>query len=94
MKTLELLTGHCLIGTHVERIGGNFYDYCRSCQEPEEEENIEHLLSYSPSYNITRNDLLGNYILSNISDIVSTDIRSILKFVLRSKWFCHEELEE
>ena len=28
-------------------------------------------------------DLLGNYIHSNVSDIVATDIRAILKFVLR-----------
>ena len=94
-KTLiDVLTGHCLIGTHVERMGRNFYDYCRSCQQPEEKENIEHLASHCPAYNKTRNDLLGNYILSTLSDIVATDIRAILKFVLRSKWFCHEELEE
>ena len=78
MKTLELLTGHCLIGTHVERIGGNFYDYCRSCQQPEQKENIEHLLCHCPAYNGTKNDLLGNYILGNLSDIVATDMRAIL----------------
>ena len=92
MKTLiEVLTGHCLIGTNAKRMGRHFYDYCRSCQQPEEKENIEHLLCHCPAYNRTRNDLLGNYILSNLSDIVATDIRAILKFVLRSKWFCHEE---
>ena len=71
---------------HVEKMGRNFDDYCKSCQQSEEEENIEHLLSHCPAYNSTRHDLLGNYILSNLSDIVATDIRAILKFVLRSKW--------
>ena len=58
------------------------------------EENIEHLLCPCPAYNRTKNDLLGNYILSNLSDIVATNIRAALKFVLRSKWVCHEELEK
>ena len=40
---IEVLTGHCLIDTHAERMGRHFYDYCRSCQQPEEEENIEYL---------------------------------------------------
>ena len=78
---------HCLIGTHAVRMGRNFYNYCRSCQQPEEEENIEHLLCQGPAYNRTKNELLGNYILSNLFDIVATDIRAMLKFVLRSKGF-------
>ena len=45
-------------------------------------ENIEHLLCQCPAYNRTRNDLLANYILSNLADIVTIDIRVILKFVL------------
>ena len=34
--------------------------------------------------------------LKNVATLlfVATDIRAILKFVLRSKWFCHEELED
>ena len=83
-----------LIGIHAERMGRNSYDYSRNCQQPEEEENIEPLHCHCPAYNRTSNDLLGNYILSNLSDNVATDIRAILKFVIRSKWFCHEELEE
>ena len=81
-------------GRNAEGMGRNFYDYCGSCQQPEEEENIEHLLCHYPPYNITRNNLLGYYILSNLSDIVATDIRINLKFVMRSKWLWHEELEE
>ena len=74
VKTLiEAITGHCVIGTHVERIGRNFYDYCRSYQQLEEEETIENLFCHCPAYNRTRNHLLGNYILSNLSDIVATD---------------------
>ena len=66
VKTLtEVLTEHCLKGIHVERMGRNSYDYWRSCQQPEEEENIEHLLCHCPAYNRTRNELLGNYFLSN-----------------------------
>ena len=94
VKTLiEVLTGYCLIGTHAEWIGRNLYDCYRSCQQPEEEENIEHLLCHCPAYNRTRNDLLEKYILSNLSDIVATNIWAILK-CQRSKWFCHEGLEE
>ena len=33
---------------------------------------VEHI------HNRTRNDLLGNYILGNLSDIVATDMRAIL----------------
>ena len=43
---------------------------------------IEHLLCHSTAYNITRNYLLGNYILGNLSDNVATDIRAILKFII------------
>ena len=46
------------------------------------------------SVNSTNNDLFCNYILSNLSGIMATDIRAILKFVLRSKCFCHMELEQ
>ena len=84
VKTLiEILTENCLIGTHAERMDHNFYDFCRSCQQLEEEENIEHLLCHRSAY-----------ILSNLCDTAATDIRAILKFVLRSKWFFYEELEE
>ena len=59
VKTLiDILTGHCLVGTHAETVGRSFYDYCRSGQQPEQEENIEHLLCHCPAYNRTRNDLL------------------------------------
>ena len=34
-------------------------------KQPEEEENIEHLLCHYPAYNRTRNDPLGKYVLSN-----------------------------
>ena len=83
-----------LIGIRAERMGRNSYDYCRSCQQPEEEGNIEHLLCHCPPSNRTRNEPLGNYFLSNLCDIVATDKRAILKFVIRSKWYCHEELGE
>ena len=95
MKTFnEVLTAHCLIGTHAVRMGRNFYDYFKNCRQPEEKENIEHLFCHCIAYNRKRNDLLGNYILSNLSDIVASDIRAILKFVLRLKWLCHEEFEK
>ena len=78
----KVIFSKCLL--HAARIGRNFYDCCRSCQ---------HLLCHCAAYNRTSTDLLGNYILNNLADIVATDISAILKFVLRSKWFCHEELE-
>ena len=38
---------------------------------------------YCPAYNRLRNELLGNYFLSNLCDIAATDLRAILKFVIR-----------
>ena len=37
-----VLTGHCLIGRHASRLGVPYNDYCRSCQEVEEEETVKH----------------------------------------------------
>ena len=58
---------------------------CSSCQQPDEEENIEHILCHCTACNRTRTSLCGNYILSSLSEIMATDIRDILKFVLHSK---------
>ena len=67
VKTLtEVLTGNCLMGIHAERMRRKSYDYCRSCQQPEEEEIIEHVPCHCPAYNRTRNKLLGNYFLGNL----------------------------
>ena len=56
-------------------------------------ENIEHLLCHCPAYNTIEREMIS-WETTNLSDIVATDISPIVKFVLRSKLFCHEEFEE
>ena len=95
VKTLfDVLTGHCLIGIHAKIMGRYFYDYCGSCQQPEADK-ILNIYSVTVQHIIERGMICWeNYILSNLSDIVATDLRAIPLFVRRSKWFCHEKFEE
>ncbi|XP_070075503.1 uncharacterized protein [Drosophila takahashii] len=74
-------------GTHARRLGLSSYDYCRSCKQIEEEENIEHLLCFCPAHNLKRFQTLGSYTLPNLAAIQGTSIPKLLCFLKRTNWF-------
>ncbi|XP_044248759.1 uncharacterized protein [Drosophila takahashii] len=74
-------------GTHARRLGLSSYNYCRSCKQIEEEENIEHLLCFCPAHNLKRFQTLGRYTLPNLAAIQVTSIPKLLCFLKRTNWF-------
>jgi len=84
---LNALTGHCLIGTHALRLGLSYHDFCRSCKQIDEEESIEHLLSFCPAHNLKRLQTIGSYTLPNLAAIQGVSIHKLLCFLRRTEYF-------
>jgi len=84
---LNALTGHCLLGTHVHRLGLSNHDFCRSCKQIYEEENIEHLLCFCPTHNLKRFQTLGSYTLPELAAIQGVSILKLLRFLKRTNYF-------
>lgn len=82
-----VLTGHCLIGNHASRLGFLSNDFCRSCNNEEEEENITHFLCSCPALMNRRNTHLGCYFFEGLSDLAKIDIGDLQRFIKSSKWF-------
>ncbi len=82
-----VITGHCLIGRHASRLGFSSHDYCRSCEDEEEEETVLHLLCTCPRLARNRLKFLGASLLNDLTDLSRMDVRSIQRFVKSSNWF-------
>jgi len=53
-------------------------DYCVSCKQIDEEENIEHLLRFCPAHNYKRLQTLGRYTLPKLAAIQGVSIPKLL----------------
>jgi len=84
--TINALTGHCLLETHVRRLGLSNHDYCRSCKQIDEEESTEHFLCFCPAHNFKRLQTLDSYKLPNLADIQGVSIPKLLCFLRRINW--------
>lgn len=84
---IGVLTGHCLIGTHANRLGLFSNDFCRSCRDEDEEENMYHLLCSCPALAMRRKKYFGEYFLSSTSSLVQISIFNILNFIKSTHWF-------
>lgn len=84
---IGILTGHCLIGPHARRLRVTAFDFCRSCQDEEEEETPQHLLLCCPAFARQRFKFLGGYSLHSLSEIGRIDPMSISSFIESTKWF-------
>ena len=86
---LSVLTGHSKFGNHARRIGIPYNDFCRSCQNEEEEETITHFLCNCPALESLRHQALGSSHFSDLSDLSAVQLGCILAFLKLSKWVCN-----
>ena len=85
--TTSVLTGHCALGKHAERLGLPFNDYCRSCGSEEEEETVLHLMCQCPALARKRLTTLGAAFFPSLTSLSSLDIKDIARFLIKSNWF-------
>ena len=84
---ISVVTGHWIVGAHARRLGLPFNDFCRSCNDEEEEETVEHFLCYCPTLSGIRTAKLGSPFMHVLSDLSAIDIRKINSFIHASGWF-------
>ena len=77
---VSVMTGHCLIGRHAERLKVLSNDFCRSCGDEEEVESIEHLLCLCPALSRRRRATLGSYFFVELANLADVGIRQLLSF--------------
>ena len=68
-----VITGHCVIGKHSSRLGVISHDYCRICNDEEEEETILYLLCSCPSLTHNRLKFLGARFLHDLTALSKMD---------------------
>ena len=61
--TVAVLTSHCVMGRHAERMRLPFNDFCRGCRSAEEEETVILFLCQCPSLTRCRYRLSGSAFL-------------------------------
>ncbi|OFC59623.1 hypothetical protein BBW68_14995 [Candidatus Erwinia dacicola] len=90
---IGVLTGHCLIGRHASRLGVPYNDYCRSCQEVEEEETVKHLLCECTALYRKRIATIGRGFLDDVSEVAQIKLFVLMKFIRSTGWFREEPIE-
>lgn len=85
--TVAMLTGHCVMGRHAERMRLPFNDFCRGCRSAEEEETVIHFLCQCPSLARCRYRLFGSPFLVSLTELSSIDVKDIASFIKLSGWF-------
>lgn len=84
---VAVITGHCLIGKHAERLNVPSNDFCRSCMDEEELETIEHFVCHCPALSGQRHASLGSKELHDLSDLSDVKIQHLRSFIRSSNWF-------
>lgn len=84
---VSVMTGHCLIGKHAMRLKAPANDYCRSCEDEEEDESIKHLLCTCPALANRRGLILGSYFYRELSDLADVRIGKLISFLRSTNWF-------
>ena len=82
-----IITGHCAIGVHAERLGVLHNDFCRSCRNEEEIQSVRHLLCDCPALSVIRMRTLGSYFFSELEDLGNVKLTDLLRFISLSGWF-------
>ena len=70
LTTVAMLTGHCIMGRHAERMSLPFNDFCRGCRSIEEEETVFHFLCQCPSLARYRYRLFGSPFLVSLGGAI------------------------
>ena len=80
--TAAVLTGHCVVGSHAERMKLPFDGFCRKFRSAEEEETVIHLLCQCPSLARCRCRSFDSPIFISLSQLLSSiDVKDIGAFI-------------
>ena len=82
-----VMTGHCIIGVMATRLGIPANEFCRSCRDEEEQEDVEHLLCHCPALQERRLATLGSRFFEDLGELGRVDPLNILSFIRKSRWF-------
>ena len=84
---ISVLTGHCLIGWHAQRLGAFSNDFCRSCRSEEEVESVSHLLCHCPALSRQRFIHLGSHFFRDLLDLSQVNVKQIAAYLAATYWF-------
>ena len=76
LTTVAVLTGHCVMRRHAERMRIAFNDFCRECRSTEKEETVVHFLYQCPSLARHKYRLFGSSFLVSLTELSSLDIKA------------------
>ena len=85
--TVALLTGHCVMGRHAERMGLTFNDFYSGFRSLEEEETVVHFLCQCPFLARHKYRLFGSSFLISLTELSPIDINDIPSYIEISGWF-------
>ena len=94
-KTLVgVITGHCLVGSHAHRLGLINNTWCRNCNEPDEEETVEHIICHCPALVKQRLDSFGQRSFNSLNDCKNLNLRKILSYAIKTSTFDLDKTNE
>ena len=79
--TEAVLTGHCVMGKHAEKMALPFNDFYRGCRSAEEEKVVMHFLHQCPSLTRCRYRLFVSSFLRSLTELSSNDIKDIASYM-------------
>ena len=82
-----LITGHCLIGVHAYRMRIISNAWCRNCNEPDEDETIEHLLCFCPALARRRYKIFGKLFLNSLQELKNIKLYKLVDFITSTNTF-------
>ena len=85
--TVAMLTGHCVMGRHTERMRLPLNDFCSGCRSAEKEETVIHFLCQCSSLARCRYRLFGTPTLVSLMELSSIDVKDVASFNKLSGWF-------
>lgn len=81
------VTGHWPLGIHGNRLGIDVPSKCSSCDISADEIDPLHFWGRCPGLAIKRFESLGSYYFDDLKSISSIDIKSKIKYIIKTNWF-------
>ncbi|KAI8121785.1 hypothetical protein CVS40_7154 [Lucilia cuprina] len=85
-RLISIITGHCKFGNMPGALVSRSTNYCRSCQNEDEEETITHLLCDCPALAEARFQTLGSNYFGDLTELSNIKLERLLEFINLSNW--------
>ena len=83
---VALLTGHCVMGRHAERMQFPLNDFRRGSRSAEEKETVIEFICQCPSLARCIYRLFGSPILISLTEVLPIDVKDIDSLIKLSSW--------